>query len=123
MIPPNILDGAGGNDTINAGGGNDTVRGGSGNDVMDGGSGNDIFVFSGAFGNDRITGFDAAPAGGQDLLDVTAFGLTAADFGPGHRVVISDVGSDTLITIDGTATIRLVGIGNASTVTQTDFLL
>ena len=137
----NILDGAGGNDTINAGGGHDIVRGGSGNDtlngdggndmlvggagndVMDGGSGNDIFVFSAAFGNDRITGFDAAPAGGQDLLDVTAFGLTAADFGPGHRVVISDVGSDTLITIDGTATIRLAGIGNASTVTQADFLL
>jgi VCBS repeat-containing protein len=137
----NVLDGAGGNDTINAGGGNDTLRGGfgndmlnggsgndvlvggAGNDVMDGGAGNDIFVFSAAFGNDRIAGFDATPAGGQDLLDVTAFGLTAANFGPGARVVISDVGSDTLITIDGTATIRLTGIGNANIVTHSDFLL
>ncbi|MET0529650.1 MAG: VCBS domain-containing protein [Microvirga sp.] len=137
----NVLDGGGGSDKIDAGGGNDTVRGGSGNDtlngewgndvltggagndVMDGGSGNDIFVFAAGFGNDRITGFDAAPAGGQDLLDVTAFGLTAADFGPGHRVVISDVGSDTLITIDGGSSIRLVGIGNATTVTHADFLL
>jgi hypothetical protein len=38
---------------------------------------------------------------------------------------ISDVGHDTLVTIDGdlAQTIRLTGIDNAATVTQQDFLL
>src|SRR5262245_10384202 len=40
-------------------------------------------------------------------------------------LTIADVGADTLVTIDGDAaqTIRLVGIGDATAVTQTDFLL
>jgi hypothetical protein len=88
---------------------------------MNGGAGNDVFVFAPGFGNDRIINFDANPAGGQDLIDITAFGITAATFG--DRVVIADVGADTLVTIDGTDTIRFVGIGNANTITQTDFLL
>jgi hypothetical protein len=39
--------------------------------------------------------------------------------------VMTDVGADTLVTIDASLdqTIRLVGIGNAATVTQADFLL
>jgi hypothetical protein len=39
---------------------------------MNGGAGNDTFVFASGFGNDRIQGFDANPADGQDLLDVSA---------------------------------------------------
>ncbi len=119
----NRLDGSGGSDTINAGGGNDIVIGGAGNDTMNGESGNDVFVFSAGFGNDKILQFDANPDGGQDLLDISAFGITGATFAA--RVTIADVGADTLITIDGNAaqTIRLVGIDDTRTVTAGDFLL
>jgi Ca2+-binding RTX toxin-like protein len=117
------LDGAGGNDTINAGGGNDIVIGGTGNDTMNGGAGKDVFIFGAGFGNDRILQFDANPAGGQDRLDISAFGITGGNFST--RVTIADVGVDTLITIEGNAaqTILLVGIGDAATVTQADFVL
>ena len=49
--------------------------------AMNGGAGNDIFVFAPGFGNDTIAGFDAnAAGGGQDLLDISALGITAATF-------------------------------------------
>lgn len=82
-----------------------------------------MFVFAAGFGNDRIVDFHATPSGGQDYLDISAFGITNATFGA--RVAIADVGADTLVTIDGNAaqTIRLVGIADATTVTQADFLL
>ena len=47
---------------------------------MDGGTGNDIFVFGPDFGNDTIRGFDAKAKGGQDRLDISQLGITAADF-------------------------------------------
>ena len=56
---------------------------------------------------------------GQDFLDISAFGITSgANFAA--RVAITDEGADTLVTIDGSAgqTIRLVGINDATTVTQ-----
>ncbi|WP_081500870.1 Ig-like domain-containing protein [Bradyrhizobium liaoningense] len=116
----NVLDGRAGNDTMNGGQGADILIGGTGNDTMNGGAGSDTFVFAPGFGNDRIQGFDANPAGGQDFLDVTAFGISAADFA--MRIAIADVGADTLVTVDGVDTIRLVGIGNAANVTINDFL-
>ena len=47
------------------------------------------------------------------------------DRNPWAVMNILDVGADTLVVIDGDwdQTIRLDGIGNAKTVTQTDFLL
>jgi Ca2+-binding RTX toxin-like protein len=118
----NRLDGGAGNDTINAGSGDDTVIGGAGNDTMNGQGGNDVFVFAAGFGNDQILQFDADPAGGQDRLDLTAFGITNADFAA--RVTVADVGGNTLITIDGNAaqTILLLGISNRA-VSEEDCLL
>ena len=118
----NRLDGSGGDDIINAGSGNDIVIGGTGNDTMNGQGGNDIFVFAAGFGNDKILQFDADPAGGEDQLDLTAFGITAANFAA--RVTIAGAGADTLITIDGNAaqTILLVGVGDRN-VSADDFLL
>jgi len=75
-----VLNGAGGNDILSGGKGADVLNGGAGNDRMDGGEGNDIFIFSAGFGNDQIFGFDANPAGGQDKLDISAFGTTSATF-------------------------------------------
>nr|WP_235576639.1 hypothetical protein [Pseudomonas taeanensis] len=64
--------------------------------------------------------FDANPVGGQDLLNIAALGVTAANFAA--NVTIADVGADTLVTI-GADSIRLVGINDATTITQADFIL
>jgi len=111
-----------GNDFIDGGTGNNTVTGGAGNDVMVASSGNDIFMFAAGFGVDQIIGFDANAAGGQDRLDISAFGVTAATFA--GSVIITDVGADTLISSAGIAdSIRLVGVADATTVTAADFIL
>lgn len=124
----NDLDGGAGADTLNGGDGNDNLSGGAGadiligglgDDVMNGNAGNDTFVFSGAFGNDRITGFDENPVGGQGQLDVSALGVTAANFAA--TVAISQQGSDVVVTINGQA-ITLVG-ETAATITLTDFIV
>jgi Ca2+-binding RTX toxin-like protein len=114
------LSGAGGDDVLAGLAGNDRLIGGAGNDTMSGGLGNDTFVFSAGFGKDRIQDFDANPRGGQDLIELSGFGITASTFA--ERVAITDIGADTLVTVDGAdTTIRLVGIGNAKTVGIDDF--
>jgi Ca2+-binding RTX toxin-like protein len=117
----NALSGGQGADTLNGRSGNDVIVGDSGDDLLTGGSGNDIFVFRPGFGRDMITDFDTHPAGGQDFLKLDGFGITAANFA--SRVAVADIGADTLVTVDGDTdlTIRLAGIGNATTVTVDDF--
>jgi serralysin len=113
-----------GNDSIVGNVGNNELTGGDGDDTMNGDAGNDSFVFAEGFGNDKILQFDANPTDGQDLLDIREFGITrAAEFA--IRVTKTVVAGDTLVTIDGVAeqTITLVGIADANTVTQDDFLL
>ena len=119
----NVLRGGAGNDFLLGRGGGDMLDGGLGNDNLEGGPGDDMFVFQPGFGNDLVQGFDANPTGGQDRLDISAFGISRVDFS--GRVAIADVGSATLVIIDGAAdqTIRLAGIGKATTVTIDDFLL
>ncbi|MFI8748325.1 calcium-binding protein, partial [Pseudomonas sp. NPDC077186] len=108
---------------IQGGAGNDVLTGGGGNDTLMGGLGNDIFVFGPSFGNDRIMDFDANLAGGQDLLNIAALGITAATFAA--RVSIADAGADTLVTVNGAdgGSIRLVGVADHTTVTSADFQL
>jgi hypothetical protein len=110
-------------DTLIGNEGDNRINGGRGNDLLNGGGGADRFAFAPGFGNDRIEDFNAEPAGGQDFLDLSAFGLTADDFR--DRVTIADVGTDALVTVDGdpAQTIRLAGIGNVATITQRDFVL
>lgn len=117
------LIGGAGVDNLSGGGGNDWLFGGAGNDVMNGGTGNDTFVFSIGGGADTINGFDANPTGGQDLLDLSAYGVTSADFAA--RVSIVDLGADTQITIDGVDVITLMGVNGtgANVITQADFIL
>jgi Ca2+-binding RTX toxin-like protein len=127
----NILSGGGGSDTLignvgvdslTGGDGADILIGGAGNDVMNGGTGADTFVFAAGFGNDVISGFDANPTGGQDLLDVSALGVDADNFAA--RVSIADLGADTLVMIDGTDSILLQGVNGvgANIITQQDFI-
>jgi len=116
------IDGADGNDTINGGAGDDVLTGGAGGDNLVGGAGSDRFVFATGSGADNIADFDANPTGGQDFLDITGYGVNAGDFA--SRVTITDLGVNTLITIDGVNTILLYGVtgdGN-NVVTQADFI-
>jgi Ca2+-binding RTX toxin-like protein len=123
------LVGNGGNDNLNGGGGSDILIGGAGNDAMNGGTGADTFVFAPGFGNDVVSGFDANPGGGQDRLDLSALGITAANFAA--SVLVADLGANTLVEIDvdglGTVTgsIMLQGVNGvgANVITQQDFIL
>ena len=118
----NILTGGAGNDTLRGMDGNDRLNGGGGNDALQGGNGNDVFVFTElAFGADNITGFDTNPSGGQDLIDLSALGISAANFST--NVVVTDLGLDLRIQIVGGGTIVLQGIGDAASLTITDFVL
>ena len=130
-----VLNGGGGADTllglagidsVNGGGGADTLIGGAGNDIMNGNADDDTFVFAAGFGNDVINSFDANPGGGgQDLLDISAYGYTAADVGAttAFAVQVQDLGSNTLITID-TDTILLIGVNGsgANVIDHNDFI-
>jgi len=118
----NVIIGNSGNNTIDGGAGNDSITGGAGDDVLTGGTGNDLFVFAAGFGNDVINGFDANSTGGQDLLDVTAYHLNAADFGANVSIQLS--GADTIVHI-GVDAITLTGINGvgANAVTIDDFKL
>jgi hypothetical protein len=96
---------------------------------MNGGTGNDTFVFATGFGNDVISAFDANPTDGQDLLDLSALGITAANFST--SVAVTDLGADTLVEIDAdglgavTGSIVLTGVNGTglNVITQQDFLL
>ncbi|MEQ1809062.1 MAG: peroxidase family protein [Terricaulis sp.] len=122
------LDGAGGVDTLNGGAGDDTLSGGAGddiligglgNDAMNGNAGNDTFVFSGTFGVDTITGFDSNPTGGQDHLDISGMGITAANFA--SQVSMVNQGGNVVITIAGQ---QIVLLGETiANMSQADFIL
>lgn len=124
----NTLNGGGGVDTLLGGVGNDTLSGGAGNDILDGGlgddalngnAGDDTFVFAGTFGRDTITGFDSNPTGGQDRLDVSGMGITAANFA--SQVTIANEGANVVITIAGQ---QIVLLGEtAANITIADFIV
>ncbi|MBV1799459.1 hypothetical protein [Siccirubricoccus sp. G192] len=100
------------------------LLGGNGTDSLIGG---DVFVLGSGFGNDRVNGFDANPdANGSDFLELSGLGVTAANFAT--RVLITDIGADTLVTITNSGaivggTITLVDIDNGAITTAADFIL
>ena len=61
--------------------------------------------------------------GGQNLLDISALGITAVNFRA--RVVIIDTGADTVIRIDGSIFITLKNVSGDgdNSIRQTDFIL
>ena len=77
------IHGYSGNDTIDAGAGNDMLDGGSGDDILTGGSGSDVFVFTGAFGHDRIIDYNET----EDRLELYA--------ATGSTIQISDLAEST----------------------------
>ena len=114
-----VLNGGGGADNLSGGAGADQLIGGAGNDQMNGGAGNDVFVFGAGFGADTVIAFDENPTGGQDLLDISAMGVTGANFS--SLVSITQVGAAVVVAIDGN-TITLMGETLAN-ITQQDFIL
>ncbi|NNU43269.1 M10 family metallopeptidase C-terminal domain-containing protein [Ramlibacter montanisoli] len=123
-----LLGGAG-NDALNGGDGVDVINGGSNNDMLTGGLANDTFVFQAGFGIDRIIDFDAnVAAGGQDLMDISALGITAANFAASVAIAVVNIDGvgplDTLVTI-GTNSIGVLGVNGAgaNAIGQSDFIL
>ncbi|OSZ68135.1 hypothetical protein CAP38_04595 [Hydrogenophaga sp. IBVHS2] len=125
------LKGGAGSDELNGGLGDDRLDGGTGNDALTGAAGNDVFVFGNNFGSDVVQGFDAIATDGQDLIDLTAFGIAADQFS--NRVTIQAIGTSvTQVTVSdgvdasGNAMVggQIMLIGARSTnVTAEDFLL
>ncbi len=119
----NRLEGGAGDDFLYGSGGNDILIGGLGDDTLLGSGHNDVFVFGPGFGRDTVGDYDDNARGSQDVLDISAFGITFDDFF--ERVTITDLGNDTRITIDGNSDQRILleGITNATRITIDDFLL
>jgi Ca2+-binding RTX toxin-like protein len=91
--------GRAGNDTINGGGGDDYVDAGTGNDTINLGTGIAVIRWVTGDGNDTVNGFSS-----NDILNINA--TVARTDG---SLQINTSGSDTIITIGGTATLTLVG--------------
>ena len=88
---------------VSGNGGNDTLAGGAGDDSIDVGSGNDrIFYGDILDGNDKVTGFDGNPAGGQDQINLDllfdSLGVAAKD--RAARVQIAPSGADAELRAD-----------------------
>ncbi len=98
--------GGAGNDSLTGGGGDDSLWGGAGNDVLRGYGGDDVFGFDFGHGDDTITDF----TDGDDLIDLSAFGLSSFD----ELVVSSYSGGVTIdLTDHGGGSIRLWSFDSA----------
>lgn len=100
------LNGAGGNDKLQGALGADTLNGGLGNDTLTGGVGADRFVFSGTFGNDLVTDFEA-----NDVIQLDASQF--ASFGAVQAAAVQS-GADVVITLNAANTITLANVTLAS---------
>ncbi|MGE1173079.1 polyurethanase [Pseudomonas sp. BW7P1] len=100
------LFGLDGNDHLIGGAGNDVFVGGAGNDLMESGGGADTFLFSGAFGQDRVVGF----TGNDKLVFLGVQGVLPGD---DFRAHASAVGQDTVLKF-GADSVTLVGVSLSS---------
>ena len=107
------LKGQDGNDTLDGGSGNDTLEGGDDNDTLTGGANSDVFVFSGSFDNDTVTDFGT----GNDVLDVSALGISFASLDSNTDGKIDDAdddaslsGSDLTVDFGGGNTVTVTGV-------------
>ncbi|MCA0870599.1 hypothetical protein LCL97_07180 [Seohaeicola saemankumensis] len=115
------MDGGSGDDTMNGGAGKDVMTGGSGDDVMTGGSGADDFVILRDNGNDWITDF----ADGIDEIDISAYGILAADFAAVVAPGLSETASGStlldLSVLGGSGTVLIEGVA-LTNITAADFI-
>lgn len=111
-----ILYGHAGNDTLNAGAGNDLLVGGTGSDTLTGGAGADKFVFNFGDGIDTVTDFTDSEG---DVIALHGYGVTTFT---GLETLMTQVGSDTVITFDAQDQIVLHNVQMAQ-LSSGDFLL
>lgn len=97
-----VLNGVGGADKLVGNAGADTLNGGAGNDTLTGGLGADRFVFTGTFGTDVVSDFQA-----NDViqLDTAQFANFAA-----VQAAASQSGLDVIIALNAANTITLTGV-------------
>jgi Ca2+-binding RTX toxin-like protein len=116
------LTGDAGANKINGNDGADVIIGGGDADNLTGGLGSDTFVYAAGCGNDTINDFDAWAVGGQDFIDVSAFGINAGNFSA--RVAIIDTGPETVVRIDNTYFITLKNVSGDgdNVITDADFI-
>lgn len=92
-----LLSGGDGDDTLSGGLGNDRLAGGAGADVLQGGAGSDDYMFGAADGDDTVI-----DSSGADRL--TFAGVRSADLWlvrSGQDLVVSVIGGDTRVTVQG----------------------
>jgi serralysin len=117
-VGSDVLTGDAGGNWILGRGGNDIITGGAGSDGLVGGIGNDTFNFSAGFGRDTITDFSA----GLGVTDVISFSLGAAfDTFEEVMAAVTQVGSNSLFTLDGNNTITFSNL-LASALVADDFV-
>ncbi|MFM7684319.1 MAG: peroxidase family protein [Actinomycetota bacterium] len=118
-----ILGQAGG-DTLAGGAGDDVISGGIGPDLITPGAGNDVLVMVPGDGTDRVNGFDAGPPGGQDLIDLRGFGITAASFGTRVTIINSAGSAQVTISTPGQPLVRVTLLGTpVAAIDMTDFIV
>jgi Ca2+-binding RTX toxin-like protein len=117
-----VLKGGVGNDTLNGGAGNDILHITAGNDILHITAGNDVFVFEVPSFDSTINGFDANPVGGQDLLDISARGITTATFATAVNITAEGTGTMIDFGDPAVAHFHLVDV-NAAAITAADFIL
>ena len=98
------------NDTLKGTSGANVLIGLGGNDTLTGRGGDDTFVFAAGFGHDTITDFTA----GANTQDVIAFDHSIfADF-DAVTAATTQVGSNSVITVDVDNTITLTNVAVAN---------
>ena len=107
--------GDGGANTIEGGDGRDTIDGAAGNDSLTGGADVDTFVFAADHGTDTITDF----ADGEDLIDVSALGITDLS---GLTFTTNADGNVVIDTGTDGGTIELEGVTDTALLTAEDFI-
>ncbi len=107
-----VIVGSNADNTLSGEDGDDLLNGQGGDDLLLGGDGGDTFTFQGLFGNDTIGDFEV----GIDRLDFSDFGPDFAE-----TLVVSQDGSDAVLTFSSDASVRLEGI-NSTSLTDDDFI-
>ncbi|MBE7638592.1 type I secretion C-terminal target domain-containing protein, partial [Sneathiella sp. P13V-1] len=95
------LDGSLGNDVLDGGAGDDTLNGSNQDDQLTGGIGADTFLYTSIYnGDDTVTDFDIAEGDTIDLDSLfDSLGIATAD--RDADVILTDTGTDTVLTVDG----------------------
>ena len=115
------LVGRSGSDHLIGGKGTDTLNGGLGEDNLFGQDDADRFIFGPGWGHDWIFDFEDGATGSQDLIDVSAYGITSFD-----QLRISGNTVDLGASAGGTVGVDTVTIsfsaGNVTTLSSEDFI-